>query len=137
MFYLGYPDGFLNGLWNFPENLDIAINIFNICLLSIPINSAFAVISSYYQSELNFKLPAAAQLLQNIAIIIIVVLFAGSIGTFSIVFGYVAGSILQLLVLYLAFSRKFKLTPFKISLSEISDIFSPTLLMIIVIESIS
>lgn len=65
---------YLSGLTE--EQRYTGIKIFLIFLLTIPINSGISIITAYMQAEFNFILPAFIQILLNIVIIIVVVLFS-------------------------------------------------------------
>lgn len=81
------------------EFLDIATLIFQISIVSIPINAVVSIIMSYNQAHYDFKNPAISQLFLNIVIIIMIILFKNVIDIYVIPIGYIIGSIFQLIYL--------------------------------------
>ncbi len=119
-----------------PEFLT-TLNIFRIFILTIPLNSAFAVLAAFLQSEFEFKSPAVAQLFLNISIIVLVVIFSNKIGVYTIPFGYVVGSLAQLVFLVVKSLKKIKLNLFTfIKGSRTRSIINNSLIITILIESI-
>jgi len=119
-------------------SLESTISIFKIVLIAIPVFSASAVFSAYLQAKFEFRLPSLSQLLLNIAMIILVVVFQSSIGVKAIAFGYVAGAILQLLWLLYFVQKEVNLFQVKFfKRKKYFQIISGSLLIIVVIESIS
>jgi putative peptidoglycan lipid II flippase len=84
--------------------------VFRIFIITIPINSANAILSAYYQAEFNFKTPTYSTLFPNIATIIFVLFFTNDVGIYTIPIGYLLGTILQLF--YLTYSYKQKVISF-------------------------
>ena len=80
------------------------LKIFNIFLLTIPLNAGFSILSAYFQSEYNFKAPALSSLFQNIIIILLVLVFTSTLGVLTIPIGYLLGTAAQFL--YLLFLLK-------------------------------
>ncbi|HMN25730.1 MAG TPA: lipid II flippase MurJ [Ignavibacteriaceae bacterium] len=120
------------------ENLQLISNIFTIFLLSIPINVLFSVLSAYLQAEFEFKSTAIAQIFLNLSIIFFVFFFSNQLDIYSIVFGYLAGSLCQLLYLLLIVMRRkdIKLSDFRTK-GMLTDGISSSIILIFIIESIS
>jgi len=76
-----------------PQVHEAVLKIFNIFLLTIPLNAGFSILSAYFQSEYNFKAPAISSLFQNIIIILLVLVFTGALGVLTIPIGYLFGTI--------------------------------------------
>ena len=120
------------------KSLESTIGLFKIVLLAIPIFSVSSVFSAYLQARFEFRLPSLSQLLLNIALIILVLAFHSSIGVKAIAIGYVAGAILQLLLLLYFVQKEINLFQFKFfTKKKYLQFISGSLILIIVIESIS
>lgn len=76
-----------------------ASGVYDIYVLSFPINAGYSILAAYLQAELKFKPPAISQLLLNLPIIIFVLFLHKTLLVLSIPIGYLAGSILQLFYL--------------------------------------
>lgn len=115
-----------------------ALKIFQILLLTIPLNGGFAILSSYFQSHYNFKAPAFSTLFQNIVIIILVLSFTDTIGVFTIPIGYLLGSIAQIMYLIYSMKNRGILKPALISFSfhELGKV-EKTFSLIIIIELVN
>lgn len=121
-----------------PQVYEAVLQIFRIFIFTIPLNAGFAILSSYFQAEYNFKSPALSTLFQNIIIILLVVLFTKTIGVLAIPIGYLIGTALQLFYLiYLLKGRK-ELLAFRL-FSEIGElkIADKTFLTIVFVEIIN
>jgi putative peptidoglycan lipid II flippase len=115
----------------------LAVEVFRIYLVTIPLNAAFAVLAAFLYSEFDFKLPTFSQLFVNVAVIISVIFFSGNIGVLSIAFGYLTGICLQLIfILIYTFRTKTVLLSIK---EGGKKLLYPDkgLLIIIIIESLS
>lgn len=115
------------------EEAALAKDILFIYLLTIPINAGSSIISAYFNSEGEFRIPAYSQLILNLIVIISVLIFAGSIDVYIIALGFLAGIFIQLLYLFI----KTKYISFKLSyLKEIRKyyIFTSTLIIIVLTE---
>lgn len=120
------------------ESLESTINLFKIVLFAIPIFSVSSVFSAYLQARFEFRLPSLSQLLLNIALIILVLVFHSSIGVKAIAIGYVAGVILQLIWLLYFVQKEINLFQFKFfRKKKYLQFISGSLLLIVVIESLS
>ena len=120
------------------NNLDAALIVFRIFLITIPLNASFAVLAASLQAEFEFKYPAYSQLLMNIAIIILVILFSGKVGVYTIPVGYVAGSLFQLVFLLIKTGNKVTFN-FRELFRRKENLFliNNSFIIIILIESIS
>jgi putative peptidoglycan lipid II flippase len=85
-----------------------AYNIFRIFLITIPLNAAYSILTAYLQSKFDFKSPAVSTLFLNLSIIILVLIFNKGLGVFSIALGYLLGTLLQLLFLFLILEKEEK-----------------------------
>lgn len=127
-FYMGNNSG----------NTSLALQIFRIFIITIPINALNSILSAYLQAEFEFRYPAAAQLFLNISVIFIVLLSSSYYGIFSIAFGYIAGLLSQLVFLLFKcpvkkwFSGTFRMLNMSLLLNT-----SGTLMVIIVVETLS
>jgi putative peptidoglycan lipid II flippase len=118
--------------------LNSTVNVFRIILFTIPLNSAYSILAAYLQSEFEFKSPAVSQLLLNVSIILLVFIFSNKIGIYTIPFGYVVGSIAQLIFLLVRSLKKIGLNLFSfINGGSIRSIINYPLVITILIESIS
>lgn len=119
-----------------PELKETATNIFNLFLITIPINGAVSVITAYQQSNFEFRFTVVSQLILNL-IVLVVVVSMRSLAIYSIPVGYVIGSILQLIFLLSRSGKNFffnlNLTK---SIKQFGKFVSSTLIIIILIESI-
>jgi len=118
-------------------NKSQALDVFILFLFTIPISSGLSIIIAYLQKEKNFVSPAISSFVLNLVVIIVVLLFTSKLGIIAIASGYLLGTMFQFL--YLAYKSDFKKYIFKIKNIEIdksTEMFSSSLLMIILIESI-
>ncbi|MBE2279104.1 MAG: polysaccharide biosynthesis C-terminal domain-containing protein [Ignavibacteriaceae bacterium] len=88
------------------KSFDIAVTVFDLFVLSIPLNFPIAIIFSYLQAEFHFKSPYISQIWPNVFVISTVILFGPQVGVYSIPLGYLGGYALQLIHL-LAIARKY------------------------------
>ncbi len=125
--YLQNPD---------PSSKKMALSIFNLFLFTIPINCGVSVITAYQQSTFEFKYAAISQLLLNI-IILLVVFLLKDIDIYAIPFGYIIGSVLQFIFLFIKSRKLFFGHPaLTASLGFYKKLASASLMIIILIESI-
>lgn len=125
---------FLNS--SIPSN-DISISVFRVFSFTIPFSAFITIIAAYLNKEKLFLPPAFSSLFLNLFVIFSVVFFNSEIGIMSIAYGYLVGSIFQLL--YLIHTSKMKNIIFsQINKSDwkFNKLINSSLLMIIVIESI-
>ncbi len=98
-----------------PEFGEKEIWIFNIFLISVPVNTAVSVIIAYLHTEYKFKLAYLSQILPNIVTIIAVLLFSGAIGVNAILYGLLTGYMIQLLWLFINGRKNIRfINPFRI-----------------------
>jgi putative peptidoglycan lipid II flippase len=116
------------------ESLNQTVLIFRIFIFTIPLNAFYSVFASVLHSELQFKQPMYSQLLLNLVIIIFVLVFNSQLRIISIPIGYLIGTFIQLLYLYIKV-RKYLIPNFKRFLtSNKFAFFSSTFLFLVVIE---
>jgi putative peptidoglycan lipid II flippase len=119
-----------------PELFITAKNVFLIFLISIPLNSAIAVLTSQHQIHMQFAPPAYSNLLVNIVIIILVLLFAGKLSIYIIPVSFVAGSVIQLLYLLKTSRLKISFRHLAALKGKISRYIPSTLIFIMLIEGL-
>jgi len=112
------------------QNQILALNIFKIFLITIPVNSLIAFYSSYLQAKEKIKETFSAPLFLNISIIFSVIILNKFIGIYSIPAGYLIGSLLQLFFVFVK-------SEFKPNLGLPKINFDSSILLIILIEIIS
>jgi putative peptidoglycan lipid II flippase len=120
-------------------NKDTAVQIFRIFLLTIPFSAGVSIFSAFLQTVYEFKHPAISVLFLNISIIVLLLLLTDSFGIFIIPIGYAIGTLLQFTYLFVK-SKKFMRLSLLTSTNEnilSMSLFSSTLFIIILIESIS
>jgi putative peptidoglycan lipid II flippase len=118
------------------ENLIIAKNVFNIFIFTIPFSFSTAILSAILNADFEFKFPSFSQLYLNLAIILVVLFFADSIGIFSIAWGYLIGTLLQFIYLYYKTNHISAIRFRNLHLSELTSFLSLSFFLIIFIESI-
>jgi len=120
------------------KSLESTISLFKIVLIAIPIFSASSVFSAYLQAKFEFKLPSLSQLLLNIAMIILVLAFHSSTGVTAIAIGYVAGALLQFLLLLYFVQKEVNIFNVKFfTKKKYLKFVSSSLIVIVVIEALS
>lgn len=125
----------------FLYNIDVKIfngtlTIFQIFLLSIPLNSLISILIAQQQAEYKFKYPAMSRLLLNISIIPILIIFEDSFGIYTIPIGFVTGIFFQLV--YLLFKTKIKIQLFSFKgQKEFGDVLNFTIIRVLLIETIT
>jgi putative peptidoglycan lipid II flippase len=133
---LFFASNFLVGLYiTSSTEAALAKNVLLIYLFTIPLNAGSSIISAYFNSEGEFRIPAYSQLILNIIVIAAVFIFAGNIDVYIIPLGFLAGVMVQ--IIYLLFKTKY--ISFKISyLKEIKQyyVFTSTLIIIVLTEII-
>lgn len=117
---------------------EAVLKIFKIFLLTIPLNAGFSILSSYFQSEYNFKAPAVSTLFQNIIIILLVLVFTNSLGVITIPIGYLFGTTTQFLYLLFKLKNRSRLifSGVSFNLRELGFV-DKTLLLIVCVEVIN
>jgi putative peptidoglycan lipid II flippase len=120
------------------EKQEEAKLIFDIFLLILPFSAGGSVLISFLQNELDFMTPAIGRLSINAAVIVIVFFFSSSFGTLIIPIGFVAGMIIQFLILLLR--TDIKLLTFSVKpvvKHHLKNSLSTNLIIIVIIESLS
>lgn len=74
-------------------------NLFLLFLITIPLNAGISILSSYMQSEFKFILPAIAQLLLNLVIIVMVITLSSSLNIYVLPSAFVVGNLVAFIVL--------------------------------------
>jgi|SRR5690606_22967860 len=119
------------------ETLNIAENIFNIFLITIPFNCAISVISIVHHLNFNFKYPAYSQLILNMSFILFLILLTDFYGIYVIPWAYIFSSLFQLLYLTRKINIRYRLLPSINHLRKYKKLISSSIWFIILIESIS
>lgn len=135
-----FADGIIGGYMHnsAAASQEMALNIFRIFILSIPLNAAFAIISAYLHTEFRFTYPAVAQLILNVFVIVFVLCFTRLWGVYSIPFGLLAGNFIQLFFLMwiIRYKLSFRLAEVFKDMFSFSN-FSLSLLVIVFIELVN
>jgi len=122
-----------------PASREIATQVFNIFLLTIPFSAGVSILSALLQTVYEFKYPAVSLLFLNISIIVLLLFFSDRFGVYIIPAGYTLGTLLQFGYLLLKSKKFVKLNLLTrtggFSLSK--SILSSSIVIIILIESIS
>lgn len=96
---------FLNGFNN--ERIELAVLIFRLFILSLPLAAMVSIISAYQQANFQYKYPAFSQLLVNITLVILLFLFNKNLGIVIIPIALLVGTFIQLLYLFLKIDLSF------------------------------
>ncbi|HZW39636.1 MAG TPA: lipid II flippase MurJ [Ignavibacteriaceae bacterium] len=119
------------------NDIKIAKDIFNLHLISIPFAAGSSFITSYLYTEFEYKIPAASQIIFNLAIIGMIAFFNKSMGIYSIPIGFLIGQTIQLSILYF-FAKDF--INFKkignVRLFKLNLAFNSSIIFIILIETL-
>ena len=118
------------------NTLRIVNNVFKLFLISIPLNCAISFLSAYQQLNLEFRYPAYSQLILNISLIILLIIFVGSLGIYAIPLGYISGSFLQMVFLFKKARIKFKFEKISSIFKQYRNLIPGTILLVILIEII-
>jgi putative peptidoglycan lipid II flippase len=115
------------------------VKIFKIFLLTIPFSAGVSIFSAFLQTIKEFKHPAISFLFLNISIIVLLLLFTDSFGILIIPIGYALGTLLQFTYLFIKSNKFVRLNLLEGAKENNSSmsLFSSTLFIIILIESIS
>ena len=108
--------------------------IFRLFLITIPVSCAISFLSAFQQINLEFRYPAYSQLILNISFIIVLIIFANSLGIFAIPLGYIAGSFLQMVFLFKKAKIKFKFDKINSIVKQYRHLVSGTIIIVILIE---
>jgi putative peptidoglycan lipid II flippase len=120
-----------------PDKQELGINIFNMFLVTIPLNAGMSIIMAYQQAKFKFSYPAISLILLNIIVIIMVLLFSELLEILvlpiSFVIAYSAAFIFLVVLVKENFrSLSFETLKLKYKTAEIK-----TILFLIVIEGSS
>jgi putative peptidoglycan lipid II flippase len=121
---------------NSPHSTELALAVFRLFLISIPVTCIIAVLSAYLQIQFEFRYPAYSQLLLNIVFIILLLVLPGSLNIFIIPVGYLVGSFIQMLFLFKVSNLNIKFPQYNFLMNEFRKFIPKTLFIIILIESI-
>lgn len=77
------------------SELKFVITLFRTTLLTLPLNALISIFSAYLVAEYKFKVTYLSQLWTNLAVILTVLFFSSTLGTLSIVIGFITGNVLQ------------------------------------------
>lgn len=105
------------------------LQIFLIFLLTIPINAGISVITAYLQANFNFIYPALSQVLLNIVIIVLIILFTNVFQIFILPVSFVAAYLIAFIMLYKPVRNKIsfnleKIFKFRYKLSDVNILIS-------------
>jgi len=96
IFFFLYGEQFVGFfIRNSIEQKTIAVKIFQLTVLTLPLNSAIAILLAFLQANFEFKSTVISYLFPNIGIIVIVFFFIHLFGIYAIPIGTIAGTILQ------------------------------------------
>lgn len=116
---------------------EIAIDIFRLFLITIPLMFAISIIAAYEQAEFRFKYPAIGSLLLNLTMIPILLIFTDKYGIYTIPIGFILGIFFQLIYLLFKVSSHISFESFSfLSKKELFGFLDITILSVILIESI-
>ena len=114
----------------------VAVNIFRLFLITLPLTGAISIISAFLQSEFEFRSPVISQLWLNISIILIVLFFTNDLNIYAIPLGYILGAALQLLYLSIKIRGKIKINFKSINKSNFLGFSYYAILLTVLIEVI-
>jgi putative peptidoglycan lipid II flippase len=103
----------------------------------LPLNAGISVLSAYLQAEFKFAHPALSQLILNIGVILLVILFYNKLDIWSIPIAYLGGTILQFVYLFYYSKLRIRFNSFKLFRKNDSIAPSNTFILIIFIEAVS
>lgn len=117
-----------------PVLLSLALNIFQILLITIPLTAIISILAAYHQAKYNFKIPIISQIILNIVFITILILFSDIYSIYSITFAYVLATVVQLLFLIVSAKEIFHSFNFKklFNLREYSTISGSIFFMLLI-----
>ncbi len=99
---------YTEGLTN--EEIILVENIFIIIALTIPLNTAFSICSSYFVANYKYHIPYITQLVNNIIILLLIIVLSNFIGIYSIPAAYIIANLFQLIFILLVISRLIKIS---------------------------
>ena len=92
------------------KEIQLVQNIFNLIVITIPINTAFSICASYLVANYNYHIPYLVQLANNSIILVLIIILSDFIGIYSIPLAYVSANIVQLLVIIYVISKSVKIS---------------------------
>lgn len=111
---------------------------FDLFILTIPISSVYAVVAAHLNSKKKFSIPALTAIIQNIAVVVLVLLANNIWGIISIAIGYLIGTVIQLIYAQYKSKIGFTINLLKrITLRSWLQTSSQSLILIIIIEFVS
>lgn len=114
---------------------ELAVEVLQIMSGTLPFAAGCAIFSAYLQANFEFRYPALSQLLLNVSVIIIVLIFQHDFGVKAIAYGYLAGNIIQFVVLWIIVQKNVNLISKNIFYKTgYLKIVNTSLLTIIIIE---
>lgn len=119
------------------NSVDFGVQLFRILVMTIPLSGVISILSAFLQAEKNYFLPAISSLILNIMIVAVVIVVNNRIGVFSIVIGYLIGTVCQMIFLIFftdMIKRVFYTTREKFD--EHIRLISSSIILIIIIESV-
>ncbi len=121
-----------------PENVkNFARELFSIYLITIPLTSAASIASAFLQSKNVFHHPAVSQLLLNIAVVVMLILFAADYGVVIIPAAFVIATVIQVVYLFIFVKNNIRFSG-ELKISEnIKFILSKTLMFTLIAEILS
>jgi len=118
-----------------PDEIKTALIIFQLFLISIPVNCTISVLSASYHMRLKFNYPAYSQLFLNLSFIVLIILFSESLGIYIIPIGYIVSSLLQ--AYYLFKKSNVRIQGFHDNLLyDLRKSIRPSIILIVIIEGI-
>jgi len=122
---------------NEKNSVEFGVQLFRILVMTIPLSGVISILSAYLQAEKNYFIPAISSLMLNIIIVGVVMVVNNRIGVFSIVIGYLIGTVCQIIFLIFftdLIKRFFYNTREKFE--EQIKLISSSIILIIIIESV-
>lgn len=92
---------------------NLTTNLFLLFLITIPLNAGVSILTSYMQSEYKFTLPALAQLLINLTIILMVLFLSGAINIYVLPVAFIIGNLIALIILIISSRKNFRAIDFE------------------------
>jgi putative peptidoglycan lipid II flippase len=115
---------------------DLSRNLFLLFLISLPLNAGIAILSAYLQSEYRFILPAVLQLIMNIIIILMVILFSDEFSVYILPISFIAGNIITLIYMVLKLNSLLKISEL-VAIKKNNIVQPDFLVSLIIIELVS
>ncbi|MFH1597743.1 MAG: murein biosynthesis integral membrane protein MurJ [Patescibacteria group bacterium] len=81
------------------EAIDLATNLLRGFLVLLVLQTLFLVLKGFYHAERNFIKPAIVAIVSSLAIIAMVIIFQERLGAYSVMWGFIIGSLIQISLL--------------------------------------